>query len=210
MYTLYYHTGAASLPVHWLLVELGVPHSLVHIDLEKQQHKSAEYLKVNPTGMIPALVVDGTPRAEVAALLLLLADRHTHPRFAPGIEDPSRPEYLQWMFYLANTVQPAFRAWFYPNDLGGESHAAIVKEQGRKMIEGVWARLDAHLAKQTYLVGNSVTAVDFLAVTLMRWSRNMPTPATKWSHIKSYADRMVAMPSFQTVKRIEGMEEWVF
>ena len=77
MYSLYYAPGAASLVVHWLLIESGVPHELRLVDTQAKQQKSAEYLALNPNGVVPTLIdADGKPLYEAAALVLLLADRH--------------------------------------------------------------------------------------------------------------------------------------
>ena len=43
MYSLYYSPGAASLVVHWLLIELGVPHQLHKLDLQAGQQKRNHY-----------------------------------------------------------------------------------------------------------------------------------------------------------------------
>ena len=67
---LYYAPGAASMLVHWLLIELGMPHELVRVDTAAGQQKSPEYLALNPNGVVPTLVLDGTPRFESAALAM--------------------------------------------------------------------------------------------------------------------------------------------
>ncbi|HXQ30473.1 MAG TPA: glutathione S-transferase N-terminal domain-containing protein, partial [Steroidobacteraceae bacterium] len=83
MYTLYYMPGAASFAVHWLLLEIGAPHELQRIDGEAGEHKRPAYLKLNPNGLVPTLIVDGEPVYESAALLLLLAARHPEAHLAP-------------------------------------------------------------------------------------------------------------------------------
>jgi len=45
------------------------------------------------------------------------------------------------MLYLANTLQPAFRLWFYPDDLPGADREAI-----RAAIEAGFDRIDARTA----------------------------------------------------------------
>ena len=112
MYALYYSPGAASMVVHWLLIELGVPHELRLVDTKAGQQNSPGYLALNPNGVVPTLVDGGTPRFECSALTMMLADRHPAAGFAPAPEDPLRPQYLQWMFHLANAVQPLFRIWW--------------------------------------------------------------------------------------------------
>ena len=67
---------------------------------------------------------------------------------------------------------------------------------------------EAHLAKRgPYLLGVSATAADFLLTMFMRWSRNMPRPATDWPQLSALAQRMKARPSFRTLYEREGLTE---
>src|SRR5690349_3410466 len=100
MDTLYYAPGAASMVVHWLMLELDMPHELRLVDTAAGAQRSPEYLKLNPNGVVPTLVLDGVPRFEAAALLMTLADRDRQHRFAPAHDDPLRADYHQWMFHL--------------------------------------------------------------------------------------------------------------
>ncbi len=83
MYQLYFSPGAASLCVHQALLELGVGHELIAVDLKAGAQKQAQYLALNPNGVVPTLIVDGRPHYEAAALLLLLAERPTEGGVAP-------------------------------------------------------------------------------------------------------------------------------
>ena len=209
MYTLYYSPGAASLAVHWMLIELGVPHELKKVDMEAGEHRGPAYLKLNPNGLVPTLIVDGTPLYEGSALLMLLAERHPQAGFAPPAGSPQRGPYITWMFHLSNTLQPAFRDWFYPDRQAGAGNVDAVKESSRAKIEAGWDRVEAQVrAGGPYLVGDRVGAVDFLATMLMRWSRNMPKPATEWPALANYVARMKARPSFKTLYAREGLTEW--
>ena len=147
-YSLYYAPGAASLVVHWLLIELGVAHELRLVDTKGGEQKRPEYLALNPNGVVPTLVVDGQPMYEAAALLMTLADRHPQAGLAPALDDPRRAHYYQWMLHLANAVQPLFRIWWYPHEVAGVAQADAAQAHVRPRIEAAWERLDAHLAAQ--------------------------------------------------------------
>ena len=67
-YTLYGAPGTASMCVHWMLIELGVPFEFIALDFEKKAQKDPAYLRINPSGQVPALIVDGKAHAEAAAL----------------------------------------------------------------------------------------------------------------------------------------------
>src|SRR5215475_5450345 len=101
-YTLYYSPGAASLAVHWMLLELGVPYELKLIDIQSEQQFAPEFLKISPRGRLPVLVVDGRPYTESAALLMLLAERHPNAGLAPRPNEDDRAKWLETMVYLAN------------------------------------------------------------------------------------------------------------
>ncbi len=208
MYTLYYSPGAASLVVHLALLELGVPHELRAVDLKAGAQKSPDYLRLNPNGVVPTLLIDGEPYYEAAALVLLLGERHPEADLAPQAGDSQRATYLQWTLHLANTLQPAFRLWFYPADAGAVD-ADAVKAAARTRIEAAWDRLDAHLAARgPYMLGERFSLLDLYLTMLMRWSRNMPRPATEWPHLAALAAHIKARPSFRRAYEIEGLTEW--
>jgi len=209
MYALYYAPGAASFVVHWLLIEAGAEYRLQRVDLQAGEQRSAAYLKLNPNGVVPTLLIDGKPASEAAALVLQLADTFPALALAPAIGSLERAHYYQWVLHLANTLQPAFRHWFFAAEAAGEDNADAAKAKARGRIEAAWQRIDSHLqANGPYLLGENVSAADFLLTMLMRWSRNMPRPATEWPNLAALAQRMKARPSFATLCKAEELTEW--
>jgi glutathione S-transferase len=209
MTILYYSPGAASLLVHWMLLELEVPHELRAMDFASRAHKQPDYLALNPSGVVPTLVLDGRPMTEAAAIAMHLADSHPGAGLAPAPGDPARRDYLHWMLHLANMVQPLFRIWWYPHEVAGAELSETARGHVQPRIEEAWARIDAHLeAHGPFLLGEAPSVADFYLVMLMRWSRNMPRPATDWPRLASLATAMKARPSFAALYEAEGLEEW--
>lgn len=209
MTTLYYAPGAASLVVHWVLLELDVPHALELVDTSTGAQKRPEYLALNPNGVVPTLVLDGRPHYEAAALIAHLADAHPEKGLAPLPTDPDRIDFMQWMFNLANMVQPLFRQWWYPYEPAGEDNAEAVLAHARPRIEAHWARIDAHLAANgPWLLGERLTVADFYLGMLMRWSRKMPKQAIEWPHLAALAQRLTSRPAFARLYEREGLGEW--
>jgi glutathione S-transferase len=208
MYTLYYAPGSANLVVHLALIEADAPYELKRIDIEKGEQRTPAYLAINPHGVVPTMIVDGQPCMEAAALALLVAERHPDAPLAPPTGSAQRAAYLQWMLYLANTLQPLFRQWFYPNDHVAEGGDAV-KEHARIGIGKCWDYLDAHLgAHGPYMLGERFSLVDLYALMLMRWARNMPRPATAWPHVAALASQLKARPSWRRMCEEEGLVEW--
>jgi glutathione S-transferase len=209
MVTLYSSPGTAGLVVHWLLIELGIAHELRMLDFDKREHKTPEYLAINPNGVVPTLVIDGEAIFESPAIAMQLADAYPAANLAPAIGSASRARYYQWFFFMANYLQPAYRLWFYAAEGAGEANSAATQEQARARIESGWNTLDKHLAANgPYLLGEQLTAADFMMTMLMRWSRNMPKPAHTWPALAEHARRMKARPSFRELYAREGLTEW--
>ncbi len=208
MYTLHYAPGTSSMAVHLALLEIGAPHQLKRVDLGAGEQNSAAYLALNPNGVVPTLIVDGRPVYETAALLMLLAERHPQVRLAPTPGSPERGLFLQWMLHLANVVEPSFRIWFSPEKFTGENHA-VAKDLARARIEAGWQRFDAFVAAHgPYALGADFGVLDIYATLMMRWSRNMPRPATSWPALAALAARVKARPSWPKLYAIEELTEW--
>jgi glutathione S-transferase len=197
------------MPVHLALLEIGVPYELQRIDIGAGEHKKTEYLKLNPNGLVPTLIVDGTPLYEAAALLMLLAERHPDAKLAPLPGTRERGLYLQWMLHMSNTVQAAFRLWFHPREGGPPESEEGIKAAARAAIEASWERLDAHLAAHgPYMLGSKYGVLDMLTIVMVRWSRNMPKPATEWPAIAKFASKVKGRSNWKRLYKIDGLTEW--
>ena len=53
-----------------------------------------------------------------------------------------------------------------------------------------------------------MSVVDLLAIMYMRWSRNMPKPATAWPALQRFAALMRERPSWKKLYAIEELTEW--
>lgn len=137
---------------------------------------------------------------------MLLAERHPDAAMMPLPGTPHHAAWLELMIYLANTVLPAMRDWFYAGKDGDGSGADAVSALARRRIEGAWDQLDQRLASgRSFLVGTHRTTAGLLAVMVMRWSRGMPRPATAWPALAAYIERMCATSGFVELCRREGL-----
>jgi glutathione S-transferase len=206
MYTLHYFPGNASLMPHMLLRELGVPFELVLIDRANEGHKSAEYLKLNPTGRIPLLVHDGRPIYETAAISLYLADNHPEAGLAPRIGAPDRGDYLKWMVLFTNAFQSEFRTWFYAHEfVDNPAYVESVKAATAGRIGASYGRLVQHLAVNRWLLGGTFSAADLYLFMFIRWGRVLPNPPKNDAVLRRYAEAVLVRPAVQKAFEAEGL-----
>lgn len=203
MITLHYFPSNASFAPHVLLREIGVPFQLQLVDRNQAAHKSPEYLKLNPNGLIPVLVDGELVLYETAAVLMHLADTHPAAGMAPALGTAERAHYYKWMFWLSNTMQATLIHYFYPDRLVAEGNAegaAQVKAAAAAKVLGCLAQLDAQLAGHggPWLFGSTFSAADPLAFMLCRWTRGFASkPARDFAHLGPYLQRMLARPAVQ-------------
>jgi maleylpyruvate isomerase len=65
----------------------GLPYEQVPVDLRTGQHQSAEYLALNPQGLVPALAHEGRLLIQSPAILEWLEERHPQPPLLPADPD---------------------------------------------------------------------------------------------------------------------------
>lgn len=208
MYRLYYYPGNANLAPHMLLEELGADYELVLVDRDKNEQKSAEYLKLNPAGRIPTLIDGELVLYETAAICLHLADCHPAAGLAPELGSTQRAEFYKWLIYLTNTVQAELLCYFYPERLTDDALAAAqVKAHAEARVGAMFDLIEATLAAHggPYLLGQHYSAVDPYLLMLARWTRMMAYPAAKRPYLGRYLETTATRPAVQRAFAAEGI-----
>ena len=207
MYRLYYYPGNANLAPHILLQEIGAQFELVLVDRDRQQHKSPEYLKLNPHGRIPALVDGDLVLYETAAICLHLVDRHPAARLAPELGTPERAHFYKWLVYLTNTIQSEMTVYYYPERwASGEAGAAEVRRHAERHLTAMFDTVEQSLgAEGPYLLGNRYSAADPYLLMLAGWSSDFARPARSLPKLGRLLETVAARPAVQRAFASEGI-----
>ncbi len=215
MLQLHYFPGNASLIIHVVLEELGVPYELKYVDRAVTAQKSAAYLALNPNGLIPVLVdtapgSEGRPLVlyETAAIGLHLADTHAATGLLPPLGSVERAHAYKWLAWLTNTLQAALIVYFYPERWADDAAAiAQVKAHAEARVGAMLDQLDAELARHggPWLLGSSYGLLDPYAFVLCRWTRGFGRPARARAHLKPWLERTLARPAVQRAFAQEGL-----
>ena len=213
MLELHHYPGNASLTPHMLLEELGVPYALKLVDRTRDAHKSPEYLRLNPNGLIPVLVAGDLVLYETAAICLHLVDTHPQARLAPPVGTPERAHFYKWLAWLTNTLQARLLAYFYPERWADDPAAiAQVKARSEAAVGTMLDQLDAELVRHggPWLLGTHYSAVDPYALMVCRWTRGFTRPARSLPHLGPYLERVLERPAVKRTFEQEGLARpWV-
>ncbi len=136
------------------LEELGLPYTLVPVDISKGEQFAPDYLRLNPNNKIPALVeetgVDGrTVVFESGAILLHLADRGGGLMARDG---ERRAQALSWLFWTVASFSPNLGRW------GGFKRAEPPNPEALETMTREAVRLfgvlEARLGEHPFLAGD--------------------------------------------------------
>jgi glutathione S-transferase len=167
---LYEFAPTRSIRVRWTLQEVGVPFEAVTIDLRRDQHKSAEFLKINPAGQLPVLVDGDLVLTESVAIALYLAEKYREKQFLPDRLD-ERAQVYRWLLFAATELeQPLWRISkhnaIYPEDRRLPADMALAREDFAPMARV----LEEHMAGRMFVVGEAVTVADFVLAYTLDWA----------------------------------------
>lgn len=158
MTTVVYGTSASGNchKVRMVLDITGTPYAWREVDILHAGTRSPEFLRLNPNGKVPVVVLDdGTAIAESNAILWYFGEG---TRLLPD-DRLGRAQMLQWMFFEQYTHEPAIavarfiRVFLQKDD---DPRLPELLARGHRAL-GV---MEQHLATRDYFVGGRLSLAD--------------------------------------------------
>ena len=199
MIELYFAPGACSFVPHVGLEAIkaatGENFEPKLVKLHKGEHKTPEFLAMNPNGQVPVLVVDGKPLNQIVAICDFLDRRFPQAGLLPT-DAWARAQALSQFAWFNNTAHGTFTRWFRTGYFAeGEGAQAEVKrlatQQFRSQLERIqeWSKTAA-----PYWFGARVSFHDAYAFTLLRWGGYAGIDPDALPAYKAYLERVVQAP----------------
>jgi glutathione S-transferase len=183
---LYYNPQSRAVIAKWMLDECAADYEIVPIDFAKREHKTPEFLKINPAGKLPALVDGDSKIFEGTAICLYLGDKFPEANLAPKIGAPERGRYLSLMVYSTSQLEPAM----------GDAIMKVetAPQRGWTDFETAKDVIEGELGAGPYLFGDRFTAADVMIGSMFIWQR-MLGRALERPKLEAYVDRLLARPA---------------
>ena len=196
---LYSWPRSSGTRVHWALEELDLPYEYVELDRASSQHRSADYLAVNPNGKVPALV-DGDERFfESVAILLHLAERYGAARgLWPG-GAAARAEALSWMVWSTTELQAyqpqyAYHGLDTPVSYKPEDRSQATADYNRMHFTHHLDMIEARLHDRDFLMGD-FSLVDIPVAATLRFATDIGTPIEGRPRLHAWLARCIQRPA---------------
>jgi glutathione S-transferase len=187
----------------WLAEELGIPFRQVPVIQHYRtvpagmlHTQSPEFLKINPSGLIPSIDDDGLVLNESLAINLYLARKHGGPVAAANVAEEG--QIAMWSLWAATGVEPHAINVLY-HRLGNPNGAKDPKiaDAAVEALKGPFAVLDKALAKSGWLVGDHFTVADLNTAEIVRYAQAAPELFEAAPRVKAWLAACQARPAFR-------------
>ncbi len=210
MLKLYFAPGACSFIPHVALelakAATGEAYDSQLLKLHKGEHKTPEYLALNPNGQVPLLLVDGQPLTQIVAICDYLDRRYPQLGLLPS-EPWEHARAMSLLAWFNNTVHPTFTRVFMPDKFAQDEAArAEVKRVAVDDYRALLGRLETMAAAASpWLGGARFGLLDAYALTLLRWGGFAGIDPDSLPALKGLVDRAAAQPAVAEALKREGI-----
>ena len=220
----YYWMSNCAARVCMALAEKGVDWTPHAVNLFKQENMTDEYFKINPKGLVPAMIHDGVVITESIDILRYIEETFPQNPLYPS-DSEKRAQVDRWMDIATEIHVRVIKTYMYALALGGtkkqsdmkayeqkqkdqelidfhrETHSGIPKEKilmaERDLFE-FFDRLDNELSQHKWLVGDEFSYADmtwFVQYFLM--NRTGIVNFANYPNIRRWAEEIMRRPGFK-------------
>ncbi len=180
---------------YWCLEEIGLKYERMPLDMRKREHKSAEYLKINPNGKVPTLIDGDLTIWESMAINFYLGDNYKQQLIGASVKN--RALIRQWSFWALADLQPGFVNWliqekFVPED---KRDLSLIEKSKIQVVAPLEA-LNASIANKSFLVANDFTLADLNVASVINIAYSLNYDLSKYTNIVSWYKGISDRPAF--------------
>jgi maleylacetoacetate isomerase len=170
----------------------------------RNEHRTQEYLALNPQGLIPALAVDGVVLSQSLAIVEYLNERHPQPPLLPA--DPlDRARVRSMALAIACEIHPLnnlrvlnyLRSDLKQDDEGVGTWYRHWVSEGFSGLEQQAGELSAG---GRYCFGDAVSLADVCLVPQMFNARRFKTDLTPFPTLTSISTHLESLPAFAAAR----------
>jgi glutathione S-transferase len=199
---LYYHPlSSNSRRVVMTAIDLDVRLDLVVVDLSNGEHRTPDYLNLNPNGKVPLLDDEGFHLWESHAIMQYLADKTPGQDLYPR-DIQARADVNRWLFWSAYHFTPAVglisRERVSKRMVGGSGAPNPAEiERGETLLKAAASVLDAHLTQRQWIAQDRPTLADFAIASPLMHTAAAQLPVTGYENMQAWFARVQALDAWK-------------
>ena len=199
---LYFAPNSRAVRIAWLLEELGLEYDVEKYKVGDRALRTPEYYKIHPMGRIPVLEDGETRIYESGAIVEYLLARHGNGKFVPAVEDPSFPEYLQWLHYAEGSIMGQVNILVVETILlPPEKRNDVNVNRALKLLRVALGNVDNRLQDREYLTG-TFTGADIMTGHACFGAMNAGAEIHDYEHLNAYINRLLKRPALEKARSL--------
>lgn len=184
--------------VHILLEEIGLPYTVIPIDINQGDQFKPEFLKISPNNKMPAIVdpdgPNGEPYAvfESGAILMYLAEKTG--QFLPA-ETAARYQVIQWLMFQMASVGPMLGQAHHFRTYAPEPLPYAIQRYTNEASR-LYGVLNRRLAESNHLAGDYSIA-DIAVYPWIRPYERQGQTLADFPNLQRWFEQLSARPAVQ-------------
>jgi glutathione S-transferase len=201
--TIYGIARSRTIRTLWLAQELGLEYRHVEVAFDEKGTKGGEFAKINPNGKVPVIDDDGLVMWESLAINLYLAKKHGGPLAPANLAEDG--QMTMWALWSAGEIEAnagviLHHSYTFPPEQRRPDKVVEAKEKIVKPL-GV---LEAHLAREKFLVGGRFTTADLNLACCLFYLRMSPEVLAPFPAVRAYYEAAFSRPAARTAMAMRG------
>ena len=178
----------------WMAEELGLTYEHRPLAWDDPSLKTAEFLKLNSAGAIPAIVDDGFALSESMAINLYLAKTYGGGGLYPA-STQQEAECWKWSLWAQAHLEP----WLQRDERVLRVRN-LAPDGWQALAHTALSTLERELSKQGWLVGEAFTVADLNVAGVLSPSRAGTINLAPYPQVRDWLARCYARPAAQAVR----------
>jgi glutathione S-transferase len=179
---------------------LGLSLEEKQLDFSKGEHKSPEFLALNPNGAVPTLVDGDFVLTESRSIMQYLASKKPEAGLLPK-DEQGRADVTRWQFWDASHFSPhmgtlGFERVFKGMMGLGEPDQGKIQE-ALTSFRRFAAVLDKRLEGKNYVVGNQLTIADLTLASSLMYAKQAEAPLAEFPHLQAWFNRICELDGWR-------------
>ena len=194
---LYFAPNSRAVRIAWLLEELGLKYEIEKYSVGDRALRTPEYYKLHPMGRVPVLEDGKVKIYESGAIVQYLLARHGEGKFQPGVNDPSFPDYLQWLHYAEGSIMQQVNSLVVETILlPPEKKNDVNVARAIKLLKVALKNIDNRLQDRDYLTGD-FSGADIMTGHSCYAAKRLEVDVSEMTNLNKYVDRLLERPALK-------------
>lgn len=202
---LYFFPRACSGVTMTALAMAGQEYDSELINIFTGAQKSPEYLKVNRSGKVPALLIDGVPVTENSVILMTLAEMFPDAGILPKVDTlTERAQQRADLVWCSAMMHPLARQMRMPLRFSDDkSSFEGIRAMGEANLKAALQDVEARVAGGKWFYGEAPSIIDVYLRWILGVAISAGFPIDEFPAVADLFARVEALPAYRAAKARE-------